>query len=328
MLFFVLNNFLAVIDFMTYSNTMIKMLTGRLRIKQLQLLIALDEQKSLHKAAAAMFMTQSAASKALQEVENMLSAVLFERTQTGLVPNALGHCAIRYAKLISTELNNFCYEVTDIQSGVGGRLAIGTIMGAIPETLVVALNWLHAAQPNLSIEIIEGTSRHLLSLLDNGQLDLMIGRSSVSAEPFEYNYYPLSIEAISVVIGAGYSGKPKEMTFHDLQHYRWIAYPKKMPLRVLLEKELDLAGLASPVNPIETASTFTTIAILQKSTDIIALLPTDVANMFVQKKMIKTLPVQLQTQADTFGIVTRKGGKPTTVTEQFIRLLREHALAH
>lgn len=313
---------------MTYSDTIIKMLTGRLRIKQLQLLIALDEKKSLHKAAAAMFMTQSAASKALQEVESMLNAVLFERTQNGLIPNALGHCAIRYAKLISTELNNFCYEVTDIQTGVGGRLAIGTIMGAIPETLVVSLNRLHAAQPNVSIEIIEGTSSHLLSLLDNGQLDLMIGRSSVSPEPFEYNYYPLSTEAISVVIGAKYSGTAKNMTFHDLEHYRWIVYPKKMPLRVLLDKELDLAGVSLPVSPIETASTFTTIAILQKSTDIIALLPTDVAKMFVQKNMIKTLPVQLKTQADTFGVVTRKGGMPTPVTEQFIGLLREQALAH
>ena len=41
---------------------------GRLRMKQLQLLIALDDHKSLHKASSAMSMTQSAASKALAEL--------------------------------------------------------------------------------------------------------------------------------------------------------------------------------------------------------------------------------------------------------------------
>jgi molybdenum-dependent DNA-binding transcriptional regulator ModE len=47
-------------------------LMGRLRMKQLQLLIALDDHKSLHKASSAMSMTQSAASKALAELESML----------------------------------------------------------------------------------------------------------------------------------------------------------------------------------------------------------------------------------------------------------------
>ncbi|MDR3387238.1 MAG: LysR family transcriptional regulator, partial [Rudaea sp.] len=50
----------------------LNVLLSRLRMKQLQLLIALDDHTSLHKAAGAMSMTQSAASKALQELESML----------------------------------------------------------------------------------------------------------------------------------------------------------------------------------------------------------------------------------------------------------------
>src|SRR4051812_30158679 len=58
----------------------LNVLLSKLRMKQLQLLIALDDLKSLHKAAGAMAMTQSAASKALQELESMLEAPLFERS--------------------------------------------------------------------------------------------------------------------------------------------------------------------------------------------------------------------------------------------------------
>jgi len=315
-------------NIMNATDRTLKAVIGKLRVKQLQLLIALSEQKSLYKAAGAMFMTQSAASKALQEIEGMLEATLFERTKVGLVPNAMGHCAIRYARLITTELNNFCHEISDIQSGVGGRLAIGTIMGAIPGILVSALNWLRTAHPDLSIEVIEGTSKELLDLLDNGRLDLMIGRSSVSPEPFEYNYYPLSDEPISVVAGANHPGTAGDMPFEALRGSRWVVYPKGMPLRVLLEKEMDQAGMAAPANVIETASTFATIAILRNSGDTVALLPTDVARIFAEAGQIRILPINLKIPANTFGIVTRKGGMPTTAAELFIRAVREQSLAH
>ncbi len=323
-----MNNLHVVMNIMNPADQTVKMVIGKLRIKQLQLLIALSEHKSLHKAATVMFLTQSAASKALQEIEGMLEVTLFDRTKVGLVPNAMGHCAIRYAKLITTELGNFCREVSDIQSGAGGRLAVGTIMGAIPEILISALNWIRTAHPHLAVEVVEGTSRHLLDLLDDGQLDLVIGRSGVSAEPYEYNYFPIGEEPISVVAGRNYPGAAEGMAFESLADHRWIVYPKKMPWRVLLEKEMDLAGLPSPVNVIETGSTFATIAILHKSIDVVALLPTDVARMFAQAGLIRILPVALKIPANTFGIVTRKGGMPTAVAELFIRAVREQSLAH
>ncbi|HEU0229242.1 MAG TPA: LysR family transcriptional regulator [Burkholderiaceae bacterium] len=313
---------------MTDTDTIIKTVIGKLRIKQLQLLVALSEQKSLRNAAKAMFMTQSAASKALLEIEGMLGMTLFERTKTGLAPNPMGHCAIRYAKLITSELNNFCREVQDIQSGAGGSLVIGTIMGAVPGVLVSSLNWLRESHPNLSVEIIEGTSRHLLSLLDDGRIDLMIGRSSVSAEPYEYSYYPVSGEPISVVVGRGHPDTAEHMSFADLRGHRWVVYPKKMPLRALLEKEMDLAGLSLPANFIETDSTFITVALLRESVGMAALLPTDVANLFTEAGLIRILPIELKIPADTFGIVTRKGGATTAVAQRLIRFACDQTRTH
>lgn len=313
---------------MTDADKIIKVVIGKLRIKQLQLLISLSEQKSLRNAARAMFMTQSAASKVLLEIEGMLGMTLFERTTIGLAPNAMGHCAIRYAKLITSELSNFCREVQDIQSGAGGSLVIGTIMGAVPGVLVSSLNWLRESHPNLSVEIIEGTSRHLLSLLDDGRIDLMIGRSSVSSEPYEYSYYPVSGEPISVVVGGGHPDTAERMSFADLRDHRWVVYPKKMPLRALLEKEMDLAGLSLPPNFIETDSTFITVAILRESVGMAALLPTDVAHMFTEAGLIRILPIELKIPADTFGIVTRKGGATTAVAQRLIRFACDQTRTH
>ncbi|WP_144141232.1 LysR family transcriptional regulator [Paraburkholderia sp. BCC1884] len=300
----------------------LNVLLSKLRIKQLQLLIALDEQKSLHKAAGTMSMTQSAASKALQELESMLDAPLFERSKSGMIPNQLGHCVIRYARLVTTDLAALCQDVAEIRSGRGGRLAIGAIMGAIPECVVPALNRLHAAQPDLSIEVVEDTSARMLQQLDDGRLDLVIGRATVAADPSKYQYRPLGDEPLSVVVGYSHPPLPKKaVKLHDLAAHRWVMYPSHMPLHALLEREMDLAGLEMPDNAISTASTFVTVALLQSSAELVSLLPTAIAALFVEKKMLRVVPVELKSPSQTFGIVTRKGGVLSPPAGQFIGML-------
>lgn len=57
---------------------------SRLHIKQLRLLIALDEHGSLLGAAKQVALTQPGASKALQEIETTFGTALFTRTNRGL----------------------------------------------------------------------------------------------------------------------------------------------------------------------------------------------------------------------------------------------------
>lgn len=309
------------------KNTL-NVLLSRLRMKQLQLLIALDDHKSMHKAAGAMAMTQSAASKALQELESMLEAPLFERSKNGMIPNQFGHCVIRYARLLATDLSALCDDIAELRSGRGGHLAIGTIMGAIPDMVVPVLNELHASQPNLSIEIVEDTSARMLQQLDEGRLDLVIGRAAVSADPTRYRYQALGDEPLSLVVGSAHPPlSRKAVTLRDLAGHRWVTYPSHMPLHALLEREMDLAGMSMPASPISTASTFVTVALLQQAADLVSVLPTGIAELFVKHKMLRILPVKLKSQSQTFGIVSRKGGVLSPPAEQFIRLLREQKLA-
>ena len=307
----------------------ISTLLSRLRMKQLQLLIALDDHKSMHKAASALSMTQSAASKVLHELEDMFDTPLFERSKAGMIPNQFGHSVIRHARRLVTDLGALCQDIADIRSGKGGRLAIGTIMGAIPDVVVPILNLLHARQPNLAIEVVEDTSRRMLTLLDDGHLDLVIGRASVALDTGKYSYQPLRDEPVSVVVG--YSHPPMEdegLSLRHLEGHRWLVYPTHMPMHALLEREMDSAGMTMPANHISTASTFVTIAILQRSNNIVALLPTDVADFFARHKMLRILPIQLASTYQTFGVVTRKGGATSPAADQFIQLLRDRNMAH
>lgn len=313
-------------DFYDSPMNTINMLLSRLRVKQLQLVIALDEHKSLHKAAAVLSVTQSAASKALHELEVMLDAALFERSASGMIPNQYGRRVIEYARLLTTDLTQLCDDITNIKSGRSGRLAIGAIMGAIPAHVVPALDALHAELPAITVEIVEDTSARMLSQLDDGRLDLVIGRSAVSAHPARYRYLKLADEPLSVVAGYSHSTKSQgKISMRELAHCRWVTYPSKMPLRELLERELDLAGINTPVDTVSTASTFVTVALLNQGRDLVSLLPTGIAELFARHRMLRILPVVLRSPSQPFGIVTRRSSVLSPMAERFIELLQEGA---
>ena len=84
---------------------------SRLPLKQLRPLVALGEHSPLLKAWQQVALTQPGASKALQEIETTFGTPLFVRTNRGLEPNAVGHCVIRYAHLIQTDLAHLREEI-------------------------------------------------------------------------------------------------------------------------------------------------------------------------------------------------------------------------
>jgi len=199
-------------------------IVSRLRLKQLRLLIALDEQGSVHRAAEQVFISQPGATKSLHEIENTFGAELFTRNSQGLVPNDLGRCVIRYARLIHSDVAHLREEMVGILQGHGGRLSVGTIMGAVP-MLMRALGRLRRKQPELSVEIVEDTSARLLGLVDQGRLDLAICRSSVSQRPDAYDCLTLHPEQLTVVAHPDHPARAATLELADLSIYRWVVYP-------------------------------------------------------------------------------------------------------
>ena len=61
-----------------------------LKLRQLRLLVALDNERKLHLAASCLNMSQPTASKMLAEIEAITRVPLFDRTARGVEPTAYG----------------------------------------------------------------------------------------------------------------------------------------------------------------------------------------------------------------------------------------------
>lgn len=299
---------------------------SRLRFRQLRLLIALEESGSLHRAAEQLAMTQPGASKALQEIEDTFGAKLFERRPHGLEANELGRCVVRYARVIGTDLDHLREEMTAILRGQGGRIAVGTIAGALPAMLVEAVRRLKVQQPAISIELFEDTSANLLRMLGEGRLDLALCRTSVTSQPDLFEFEWLCEERVDAAVGLRHPlAQAGSVGLADVVRYPWVLFPSQMPLRTLLERELLEAGLAFPAHAIETASTYASVLLLADSEDLVALFSSETIDFFAHHGMLKRLSLKIAARVEPYGIVRRRGSAPSLGASLLIEEIRREA---
>ncbi|MAZ83926.1 MAG: LysR family transcriptional regulator [Hoeflea sp.] len=293
-------------------------IASRLKLKHFRLLVAIDDHGSVLKAAPEVAMSQPGATKALKEIEDALGQVLFVRTNRGLEPNELGLCVIRHARLIQADIANLREEMAGIQEGHGGRLSVGTIMGAIP-TITSKLSDLMETRPAMSVEIVEGTSAHLLKLLDDGRIDVAICRTSVSQRWDMYNTVNIREENLTVVARPDHPyADAEDVQLAELADFPWIACAANMPMRRFLEGEFLEAGLQFPLNVIETTSAFAAVSMIHRNPRLVALLPTDVAELWLETERLITLPVTLKTKSEPYYLVTCRERTPTPITRIFM----------
>ena len=296
-------------------------MAARLRLRHFRLLIAIDDHGSVQKAAEAVALTQPGATKALQEIESAMGEQLFIRNHRGLEPNELGHCVIRYARLVMTDMQHLREEMKGVLEGVGGRLSIGMIMGAVPLAMEI-LSRLLQKQPQLSVQVHEDTSARLLHLIDDGRLDIAICRTSVSHRPEQYRTVKVKDEQLCIAVSVQHPcAKLSAVTLEDVADYPWVVCSANMPMRRLLEREFNEYGLQFPTNLVETTSAFATMSLMRHSHQMVALLSTDVGNFFSQSAAVRVLPVTLRTRSEPYMLVTRWDRTESPVMRMFIEQL-------
>lgn len=293
----------------------------RLRGSHIALLVALDDHGSLRKAAQHVSLSQPATTKSLHEIEAMLGVALFTRSPRGIAANEMGRCVIRHARMLRGELDALRDELSAIARGGGGSLAIGAVMESLPIWLTPTLRTLRRVHPEISVEVWEDNSAQLLSMLDQRALDLVIGRPDGSMHPEAYDFVPLAVEELCLVVDAEDPlARDPELRFGDIAGNPWIVPQASLPVRSLLEQLFEDEGMPFPQYAVETSSTFATLSLLRMEKGTIGFLPLKVAQYFSKVGLLSILSIKVERRGAPYGIATRRGVVRTHAVQQFIDL--------
>lgn len=295
-------------------------LLNRLRMRQVALMLAIDERETLRAAAAHLGLTQPAATKMLHELESALGQPLFERVGRRLQRNAAGERVLAYFRSLRGNIEALNRELGGLQQGSAGRLAVGSIMAASPGRLTQALLDLKRELPLLEIEVAVDTSDRLLAQLREGVLEVVVGRMTTDAGA-DCRFQAIEDEQLAFIVGDGHPalGLPQPR-LPDLIDHGWVMQPPGSPMRALIEHAFREQGLPLPRGRIETGSILTTINLVRNSA-MVGVIPHTVAELHAAHGMLHILPYRLQRRLEAYGSLVRKDRPVSRPAQQFLELL-------
>lgn len=264
---------------------------GRVRLKHLQLAIAIADLQSLHRAASSIGMSQPAATHALVELENSLGGPLFERHSKGMRLTSLGDVVLPLLRASLVPLQAAAGNAALMQQGAASALIrIGSIAAGINGLLTAAIPAYCALHPSAAIDVHEVTIDNLLASIQEGTLDLAICREPTPL-PQGFEFHAALQDAFVIACRPGHPLLTQQtaITRADLLSHRWLAPPLTGLGPQQVDSLFDELGGMPDLCRVSSRSTEIICAMLADS-DMLVCVPASLVRPLVQRKDLAVLP--------------------------------------
>ncbi len=167
----------------------------------------------------------------------------------------------------------------------------------------------------------------LLERLEQGRLDIVVGRLFAEHDKSSLRYEPLIEEPVCAITRPGHplSGV-SGLSLRDVLATGWIVPPAGSVLRHRFDLMFRQDGLAPPVDTVETSSLLFMTRMLQQS-DMVAVVGTEVARYYAAHGMVAVLPLSMPCHMDAFGIITPADRLLSPAAKVMIKALKQVCFA-
>lgn len=302
-----------------------RVLRSNLKLKHLQLIVALDEFRHLGRSAEFLSLTQPAVSKSLAEIERMFGLDLFVRSTRGTEPTAYGEKVARFARAVLADFDRTRDDIATVASGGAGRIRVGAMVVATPGLLADAVDRLKRESPRTTVSIEEGDLSRLLPRLRVGELDLIVGRLEPGYAAPDLETEALYEEPMRVVVAPGHAlARRRPLRWTDLVGQPWVVPPAWASSRVKLVQLFYQHGMEPPADVIESASFLVTLTFLHQR-DCVGFVAGDVADHLARQGWAVPLRLPVPIELPPVGLIQSRHGLRTPATDRLLALLREVA---
>jgi len=272
-----------------------------------------------------MNVTQPAATKLLREIELALGVQLFERLPRGMRATGYGEIMMRQARTVLAALDRAREEIAALGEGASGSVSVGGVPVATAALLAPAVAALHASRPGIRVNVLVDAAEIVIPRLREARLDIVLGNVPSSLAGPDLAFEPLVDEALAVVAGLHHPlTRKRRLRWTDVASCEWIVYPQETAVRPLLEGLLSAGSRAEVPTAIETASVVATTMLLER-TDMLAVMPRDVAEHYARGKTVTILPLRVPVTLGLIGIVRHRDRELSPAVLAFIEEVRRIA---
>src|SRR5215831_15156310 len=187
-----------------------------LKLKDLQYLVALADEKHFGRAAQKSFVSQPTLSAQLKKLEDYLGVQLIERQPKQVTLTEAGEQIVSRARRILEASDEVLALARSHRDPLAGKLRMALLPTIGPYLLPRVAREIHKAMPRLELRLYEYQTVQLLEKLHGGQVDLGILALPVEMEGLEARQ--LYEEPFALAVPAQHRlAKKKEVNVHDLK---------------------------------------------------------------------------------------------------------------
>ncbi|WP_077035065.1 LysR family transcriptional regulator [Pelomonas sp. KK5] len=221
-------------------------------LREMQLFVAVYEERSFTAAATREFATQSGVSQHIKQMEDMLGVQLFRREKKSVEPTEAA--AVFYARCLDVlAASKAALELREFKTGLAGEVRFGLTATLATHQLAPAYLRLSAQNPNASVAVIEARSDMLMDMVRANELDFAI-IPAISKPPADLSSRVFAATPAFLVSSRSHDASGlchgeaigfeqlkgrKLLAPHSREHGQWIGAPKDLAAGSAPHYQLD-----------------------------------------------------------------------------------------
>ena len=277
------------------------------------------ETGNISLAAKNLYISQSAVSQSIKQLETALQARLFSRSPRGVTLTGEGQMLYEYVRSALSLLSTGEDKLSQAQQLLLGTLTIGASDTVTSLFLTPYLEAFHRKHPGIRLKIVSGRSAKVLSLLKSGTVDIAFASSP--ADP-ALHHWPCFATHSVFVAGSGYDCDFDHVySCQEISAFPLILLERKASSRVFLEQYFLQSGVTLTPE-IELSSRSLLVSLAR-----IGLGVAGVTLEFVQDSLdageIRLLKTDFEIPARSVDMCTLRDVTPTAAASAFMEMVRD-----
>lgn len=290
----------------------------RLDLTTLNLVLAIEQTRSITRGAEREHLALAAASKRISDLETRLGVQLFERRARGVEPTEACRALVRHIRSLHASLHALESEVVEFARGIKGHLRIAANAGAIAEALPPDLAAFSQAHPQIRISLEDQTSAEVQAAVAEGRADVGVFTTPLLDNRLQTWSYRTGRLAVLVPAAHELAGR-ESVSFDDLLDHDLVGLHSGAAAQELMMQEAMTRGRTLKARL--QVRGFDAIAQLVEAGMGVAVLPDAPARRFAQVFDVRRLALdEAWAQRDYVLGVARQERLPTVV-QRFVDAL-------
>jgi DNA-binding transcriptional LysR family regulator len=300
---------------------------GRVRLRDLHILLAVAQCGTMAKAAAQLGVSQPAVSEAIAGLEHALNIRLLERGRRGVEPTVYGHALLKSGRAAFDELRQGIKQIEHLCDPAAGDVRIACPESISSGILGPIIKQMSERNPRvqLFVEPFLLGARPLFPQLDNRDVDLIFTRpSSPLRQSDDYSTEFLFNDRIRLAAAKhGPWARRRKIDLAELTNEPWITVPSDDTGGSVLVEAFRARGLETPTISVTTFSIHLRNT-LAATARFIAALPESVLR-FNRHENLQELPIDMPEPPWPVLLVYSKKRALSPAAERFRDCAREVA---